>query len=197
MRYFLIFATLFSFVSLVAFEKLDDQYIASYGNPDAPVKITEYYSFSCPHCISLFRDDFRKIQEKYIDVGEVFWEFHPVPLDMTTVLGMACMEKLSPKERRLFLEVILEECDPSETILTAKLMKKAMEIFQKPMEDLEQEEFLTNAQAFQDAFKFIKQDDHVEAVPTVSIDGMFYPEDVPDFAFISSSISKKKGDLNR
>lgn len=196
MRYFVIFATLFSFASLGAFEKLNDQYIASYGNPDAPVKITEYYSFSCPHCVSLFREDFRKIQEEYIKDGEVYWEFHPVPLDMATVQAMACMERLSPRERCLFVEVLLEECDPSEANLTAKLMMKAMEIFQKPIEDLDKEEFLTNAKAFQDAFNFVKQDDHVEAVPTVSINGKFYPDEVPDYTFISTSVSKNKGDIN-
>ena len=39
-------------------EKLLERYLVSYGNPNAPIKITEYFSFSCPHCLNLFSSGF-------------------------------------------------------------------------------------------------------------------------------------------
>lgn len=50
-----------------AFEKLNDKYLVSYGDPKAPMQIVEYFSFQCPHCLSLFRKDFKRIEEAFID----------------------------------------------------------------------------------------------------------------------------------
>ena len=36
------------------------------GNPDAPVKIVEYASFTCPHCATFHLDVLPNIKEKYL-----------------------------------------------------------------------------------------------------------------------------------
>ena len=45
------------------------------GNPDAPVKIVEYASFTCPHCATFHLDVLPNIKEKYLDKGLVQLEY--------------------------------------------------------------------------------------------------------------------------
>ncbi|MCV6586671.1 MAG: DsbA family protein [Marinibacterium sp.] len=53
----------------------------SLGNPDAPVKITEYASFTCPHCATFHADQFKKLKKDYIDTGKVYFTFREVYFD--------------------------------------------------------------------------------------------------------------------
>lgn len=43
------------------------------GDPEAPVTIVEYSSFTCPHCATFNQGVFRQIEEEYIDTGEVHY----------------------------------------------------------------------------------------------------------------------------
>lgn len=51
------------------------------GDPDAPVKVIEYASFTCPHCASLHRDTFPEFKTAYIDTGLVFYIHREVYFD--------------------------------------------------------------------------------------------------------------------
>ena len=39
------------------------------GNPDAPVTVIEYASFTCPHCADFHADQFKQLKADYIDTG--------------------------------------------------------------------------------------------------------------------------------
>ena len=41
------------------------------GDPDAPVTVIEYASFTCPHCASFHAGPFEQIKENYVDTGKV------------------------------------------------------------------------------------------------------------------------------
>lgn len=41
------------------------------GDPDAPVEVIEYASFTCPHCASFHRNTLPQIKADYIDTGLV------------------------------------------------------------------------------------------------------------------------------
>ena len=41
------------------------------GNPNAPVTIIEYASFTCPHCKNFHEGTFKKLKKNYIDEGKV------------------------------------------------------------------------------------------------------------------------------
>lgn len=41
------------------------------GNPDAPVTIVEYSSFTCPHCATFNQGVYRQIYENYVETGTV------------------------------------------------------------------------------------------------------------------------------
>lgn len=48
------------------------------GRPDAPVKMVEYASASCPHCARFNNDVFPQFKKKYIDTGIVYYEMREV-----------------------------------------------------------------------------------------------------------------------
>jgi protein-disulfide isomerase len=51
------------------------------GAADAPVKLTEYASFTCPHCATFHKDIFGKLKADYIDTGKVLFEYREVYFD--------------------------------------------------------------------------------------------------------------------
>jgi len=45
------------------------------GNPDAPVKLVEYGSLSCPHCAEFEEEGGPALRDTYVKSGQVSWEF--------------------------------------------------------------------------------------------------------------------------
>ena len=45
------------------------------GNPNAPIKLVEYGSRSCPTCGAFGREGMRPLAEKYVNTGKVSYEF--------------------------------------------------------------------------------------------------------------------------
>lgn len=45
------------------------------GNPDAPVKLVEYGSLSCPHCAEFEEQGAGQLKDRYVKSGQVSWEF--------------------------------------------------------------------------------------------------------------------------
>ena len=63
------------------------------GNPDAPVKLVEYASLSCPHCAEFSHEGAAVLQDKYVKSGRVSWEFRPFllfPTDASVTLLARC-----------------------------------------------------------------------------------------------------------
>jgi len=50
------------------------------GNPNAPLKLVEYGSLSCPHCAKLANDGMKTLVEKYVDSGRVSYEYRSFPI---------------------------------------------------------------------------------------------------------------------
>ncbi|MDF1608550.1 DsbA family protein [Hoeflea sp. YIM 152468] len=51
------------------------------GDENAPVTIVEYMSMTCPHCASFHQENFKPLQEKYIDTGKVRFILREFPFD--------------------------------------------------------------------------------------------------------------------
>lgn len=63
------------------------------GNPDAPVKLIEYASLTCPHCGTFSKQGMPALTEKYIKTGQVSLELRNYvrdPIDMTAALLSRC-----------------------------------------------------------------------------------------------------------
>lgn len=48
------------------------------GDPNAPVKITEYADFQCPFCMRYWQETEPQIIEQYVKTGKVFYEYRSV-----------------------------------------------------------------------------------------------------------------------
>jgi protein-disulfide isomerase len=53
----------------------------SLGDPNAPVKIVEYASFTCPHCANFHETVFKPLKAEYIDSGKVHFTLREVYFD--------------------------------------------------------------------------------------------------------------------
>lgn len=186
---YLILMTLFLYSSLTAFDKLPEDYHVSFGSKQAPIEIIQYYSLSCPHCVSLFRNDFFDIKKKYIDTGKIRFTFHPIPMDLTTLQLLCCLHELDLKEKQVLLSVIFEELDLENPEVTTLLLKHAMEILKKPIKNLDDEDYLKNSKAFADASSFIIQEDKPTTIPSIEIGGKRVDQ-APEYTFISLLISQ-------
>jgi len=63
------------------------------GNPNAPVKIVEYASYTCPHCKLFEQEGAGPLQQKYVSTGKVSWEFRSFLIhgpDMAVTMLMNC-----------------------------------------------------------------------------------------------------------
>jgi len=64
------------------------------GNPNAPVKLVEYASISCPHCAEFTEAAATPLRERYVRSGQVSWEYRPYmifPTDLGIFLLLRCM----------------------------------------------------------------------------------------------------------
>ncbi len=53
----------------------------SLGDPNAPVKMVEYASFTCPHCATFHEQVFKDLKRDYIDTGKVYFTLREVYFD--------------------------------------------------------------------------------------------------------------------
>jgi protein-disulfide isomerase len=63
------------------------------GNPDAPIKLVEYGSLSCPHCAEFAKESADSLPHEFVDTGRVSFEFRDIirnPLDMSAVMLVRC-----------------------------------------------------------------------------------------------------------
>lgn len=63
------------------------------GNPDAPVKLVEYLSLTCPHCAEFAEAGFAPLRDQYVKKGTVSLEIRNYlrdPIDATLTLVSRC-----------------------------------------------------------------------------------------------------------
>ncbi|WP_095012957.1 thioredoxin domain-containing protein [Tsuneonella mangrovi] len=71
------------------------------GNPNAPIKLVEYGSLSCPHCARLAQEGDDPLLHKYVDSGRVSWEFrsfaiHPQDIPLTVLAECGGKDRFFP-----------------------------------------------------------------------------------------------------
>lgn len=50
------------------------------GNPNAPIRVVEFFDLACPHCQRFALNVFPKIRKNYIETGKVVWVFRNFPI---------------------------------------------------------------------------------------------------------------------
>lgn len=51
------------------------------GNPDAPVEVMEYASYTCPHCATFHSGPYKQLKSEYIDTGKIRFVYREVYFD--------------------------------------------------------------------------------------------------------------------
>jgi Thioredoxin len=77
------------------------------GNPDAPIKLLEYGSLSCPHCAKLSQEGFGSLVKNYVNTGKVNFEFrsfaiHPQDVPLTVFVRCAPKEAFFPLVEQVY-----------------------------------------------------------------------------------------------
>lgn len=69
------------------------------GNANAPIKLIEYGSRTCPHCAAFDQEGLPELKKNYIDTGKVSYEFRDFPvhssLDLAPILLGRCVDPSS------------------------------------------------------------------------------------------------------
>lgn len=68
------------------------------GKADAPVKIIEYASLTCPHCADFANKHFEALKKKYIDTGKVLYILRPFPLNEPALKAATLVDCVGEKE---------------------------------------------------------------------------------------------------
>jgi len=189
------FFSLSPLVAKEAFEKLPSKlpskYTISYGDPKAPISMTEYFSFSCPSCLAFIQKELTLLKEKYTNRGRVYLIFHPDPADIVTMQVMRCFERLFPEEKQQFLEKIVKELPCRSQQLALLKVEKVMAQFRKEHEWIKDLSLVETSDAFYAGYQYITQAAAPTKTPTVEIDGVLY-EEFPTLEWIDHMIEKKE-----
>ena len=66
------------------------------GNPNAPVKLVEYASLTCPHCAAFSAEGGPALRETYVRSGQVSWEYRPFILNAQDAAASIAARCLAP-----------------------------------------------------------------------------------------------------
>ncbi|MEP6868019.1 MAG: thioredoxin domain-containing protein [Novosphingobium sp.] len=77
------------------------------GNPNAPIKLIEYGSLSCPHCAKLAKDGFQTLVGTYVASGRVSFEYrsfviHGIDVPLTLLAGCSGKEAFFPLVEQIY-----------------------------------------------------------------------------------------------
>ncbi len=77
------------------------------GNPEAPIKLVEYGSLSCPGCAKLAQEGFAPLVTNYVASGRVSFEFrsfaiHPQDVPLTVLVRCSSKEAFFPLVEQIY-----------------------------------------------------------------------------------------------
>ena len=68
------------------------------GNPDAPVTVIEYASYTCPHCATFHTGAFKQLKADYIDPGKINFIYREVYFDRYGLWASAVARCAGPEK---------------------------------------------------------------------------------------------------
>ncbi len=78
------------------------------GNPQAPIKIVEYSSFTCGHCANFHKTNFKQIKEDYVDTGKAYIVFDDFPRNQHDLFIGAASRCVSDDAYFNFIQLVFE-----------------------------------------------------------------------------------------
>lgn len=132
------------------------------GDPNAPVKIEEFFSLTCNHCADFHKTTYQELKSKYIDTGKVYFVFQEFPLNGPALYGSMIARCLPDARYASFINLLLRNQDvwayggdfKAGLMQNAKLAGMSEEEFETCFNDKKlQEEMATNISAASTAYK--------------------------------------------
>lgn len=78
------------------------------GDPDAPVTLVEYASYTCGHCAAFHAVNLPPLKENYIETGKVFYVFREYPLDPVATAASMLTRCVAPEKHLQFADVLFQ-----------------------------------------------------------------------------------------
>jgi protein-disulfide isomerase len=77
------------------------------GNPNAPIKLVEYGSLSCPHCAKFAEESYDELVNKFVGSGRVSYEYrsfaiHPQDVPLTVLAECGSPEAFFPLVHQIY-----------------------------------------------------------------------------------------------
>lgn len=165
----------------------------SLGSPNAPVKVVEYASLSCPHCAHFNETVFPTLKAKYIDTGKVQYTLKELitPPDQVAAAGWLMARCAGPaKYFKVVDEVFRSQARWKQGQIKPVLVEVAKnngmseEQFQACLLDEKQ------LAGLQDRVERSALKDGVNATPTIYVNGKLVGGDqVPELAEVEAAIA--------
>jgi protein-disulfide isomerase len=81
------------------------------GSPNAPARVTEWFSLTCPHCARFAHDTYPKVKAQLIDPGKLYYQFGDFPLDRVALTAAMVARALPPERYEPFILALLASQD--------------------------------------------------------------------------------------
>ncbi len=146
------------------------------GQADAPVTITEYASYTCPHCADFHANVFDQLKADYIDTGKVRFVFREVYFDRYGL--WASMIARCGGEMRYFgiSDMLFDQqkdwaasSDPAVVVQNLKRIGRTAGMDDATMDQCMQDGAM--AQALVETYESNVQADDVQGTPTILVNG--------------------------
>ncbi len=146
------------------------------GDPNAPIEIVEYASFTCPHCASFHANAFKELKANYIDTGKVHFGYREVFFDRPGLWASIVARCGGPLRFFSVVDMIytrqrdwLASGDPAIIAEELKTLGKIAGLDQAALDAcLADGDFAQNLNAW---YQFNAQNDQVTSTPSFMIDG--------------------------
>jgi protein-disulfide isomerase len=143
-----------------------------YGNPDAPIKLVEYQSHTCPHCGAFAAEGGPALRDKYVASGVVSWEIreqlhNPIDLLVAVLARCAAKESFLPLSEQYWnnLQPMIEKAQANQAALAQAQNLPPNQRFQKMAEAAGLIEFYSaRGIAREQALQCLADGDKVQAI---------------------------------
>lgn len=167
------------------------------GDPDAPVELIEYASFTCPHCATFHANQFKDLKREYIDTGKIRFVFREVYFDRPGLWASMIARCAGETRFHGVVGMIFErQQDWARTQDPNELVSKLMQIGKTAgMTDDELNACMQNADLAASLVGWYEENraaDGIDSTPSIVIDGQKYPNMA--FDEIAAILDEKLGE---
>lgn len=146
------------------------------GVEDAKVRITEYASFTCPHCANFHKGPFKQLKADYIDTGKVHFTYRDVYFDRPGLWASIVARCGGPEKFFGIADMLYEQQqewragEPAQIADSLRRIGKVAGIAPDTLESCLSD--VENAKALVAWYQTNAEADGVDSTPTLVIDGV-------------------------